>query len=266
MLDHDVLVVGAGLAGMRAALEARRQGANVALISKVHPLRSHSTAAQGGINAALGPEDSPEKHTFDTVKGSDYLGDQDAIEVFCEEAPGDIIELERMGVIFNRREDGRLAQRPFGGGGFPRTHFVADITGQVLVHVVFEKVMEAGVTVYSEWFATSLIMEDGACCGALALDMATGQLHAIRAKALILATGGMGRVYEPSSNGLICTGDGMALAYRAGAPLMDVEMVQFHPTTLRNGVLVTEGARGEGGYLLNKDGERFMTTYAPKMM
>jgi succinate dehydrogenase / fumarate reductase flavoprotein subunit len=266
VLTHDVLVIGAGLAGMRAALEARRKGVDVAVLSKVHPVRSHSTQAQGGINAALSEDDSWEKHSFDTVKGSDFLGDQDAIEIFCKEAPGDIIELEHMGTVFGRQEDGRIAQRPFGGAAFPRTCYVADITGQVLLHVLHEQILQAGVRVYEEWFATSLIVEDGVCRGALAMEIRSGQLQALSAKVVIMATGGLGRVYEPSTNSLISTGDGQALAYRAGAALMDTEFVQYHPTALRNGILMTEGARGEGGYLLNSKGERFMEKYAPKMI
>ena len=267
MLQHDVLVVGAGLAGMRAALEAARAGADVAVLTKVYPLRSHSVAAQGGINAALGDDDSWETHAFDTVKGSDYLGDQDAIETMCREAASDIIELEHMGAVFSRQPDGRIAQRPFGGGGFPRTCYVADITGQALLHSLHDQVLKHSVPVYDEWFVTSLSVEDRECCGAVALNMRTGEIESLAAKAVIMAGGGLGRIYTPTSNSLISTGDGHALAYRAGAPLMDMEFVQFHPTTLKDsGVLITEAARGEGGYLLNSDGERFMARYAPNKM
>ncbi|MER3406318.1 MAG: fumarate reductase (quinol) flavoprotein subunit, partial [Chloroflexota bacterium] len=240
MLEHDVLVIGAGLAGMRAAIEAQRAGADVAIVTKVHPVRSHSNAAQGGINAALEEEDSWESHAFDTVKGSDYLGDQDAIEIMCREAPQDIIDLENMGVIFNRDEEGRLGSRNFGGASFARTYFVADYTGQAILHVMFEQLMKAGLPIYEEWFVTRLLIEDGRCAGVVALDLRSGRFHVIRARATILCTGGLGRVYEPSTNALIVTGDGMALAYRAGAPLMDMEMVQYHPTTLKgSGVLIT---------------------------
>jgi succinate dehydrogenase / fumarate reductase flavoprotein subunit len=259
MLEHDVIVIGAGLAGMRAAIEVHRQGGNVALISKVHPVRSHSNAAQGGINAALSDEDSWETHAFDTVKGSDYLGDQDAIEVICQEAPHDIVELENMGVIFNRDEHGKLGSRNFGGATFARTYFVADITGQAILHVMYEQVLKNNLRVYEEWFVTAVVVQDGVAVGVIAMDMLTGRLECIKAKAIIFAAGGLGRVFEPSTNALICTGDGMALAYRVGVPLMDMEMVQYHPTTLKaNGVLITEAARGEGAYLLNAKGERFM--------
>lgn len=265
--DHDVLVLGAGLAGMRAALEASRAGANVALVSKVHPVRSHSNAAQGGINAAIGEGDSWELHAFDTVKGSDYLADQDAVEVLCREAPTDIIELEHLGVVFYRGDDGKLGTRAFGGASKARTYFVGDITGQALLYTLYDQILKAGVPVYEEWFATTLFVEDGACRGLVALDMLHGELHLLRAKAVIVCTGGMGRVYEPSTNALICTGDGMSLAFRAGAPLMDMEMVQYHPTTLKgSGFLISEAARGEGAYLLNADGERFMQRYAPNKM
>src|SRR3990172_7416232 len=233
MLEHDVIVIGAGLAGLRAAIEAQRAGANVALVTKVHPVRSHSAAAQGGINAALGLEDDPGVHAYETVKGSDFLGDQDAIEVLCFEGIKDIIELEHMGVIFDRDKDGRIAMRGFGGTAKSRTCHVGDMTGQTILHVMYEQLMRAGVRAYEEWFVTSLIVEDGECRGCVALDILRGNLEIIQAGAVILCAGGMGRVYEPSTNGLICTGDGMALAYRAGAPLMDMDMVQYHPTTLK---------------------------------
>ena len=267
MLEHDVIVVGAGLAGMQAALHAARQGVSVAILSKVHPVRSHSNAAQGGINAAMEEDDPWEDHAYDTVKGSDFLGDQDAIEVLCSEAPETIIELEHMGVIFNRGSRGQIDLRAFGGQARKRTCYVADITGQVLLHVIYEQLMKAGTRVYEEWFVTSLVRQNDTVCGVVAMDMRTGELHLIKAKAVILCTGGAGRVYEPSSNALICTGDGYAQAYRVGAPLMDMEMVQYHPTTLPgNGALMTEGARGEGAYLINANGERFMKRYAPNMM
>ena len=268
MLEHDVLVVGGGLAGMRAALAAHQSGANTGMISKVYPVRSHSNAAQGGINAALVDRgDSWEEHAFDTIKGSDYLGDQDAIELMCRSAGEELISLEHMGVIFNRDDEGHLGTRAFGGQQRARTFFVADFTGQAMLHVLHEQLIKSEVTSYEEWFVTSLIIEDGECCGVVALEIRTGRVYVIRAKTIILATGGLGRVYEPSTNALIVTGDGMALACQAGAPLMDMEMVQYHPTTLKgSGVLITEGARGEGAYLLNKDGDRFMERYAPSMM
>jgi succinate dehydrogenase / fumarate reductase, flavoprotein subunit len=263
---HDILIIGAGLAGMRAAVAAAPD-LDVAVISKVHPVRSHSVAAQGGINAALGEHDSWEAHAFDTTKGGLYLGDQDAIEAMCREAPDDILELERLGVIFSRDEQGRIAQRPFGGAGFPRTCYAADRTGHAILHAMYEQLLKRRIVVYEEWYVTALIMEDGICRGVVAWDLIHGGLHAIGAKAVILATGGSGRVFLTSTNAVINTGDGMALAYRAGAPLKDMEFVQFHPTTLKGtGILITEGARGEGGYLLNTLGERFMKTYAPQQM
>jgi len=268
LLEHDVLVVGAGLAGMRAALAAHERGANVAIISKVHPVRSHSNAAQGGINAALTDRgDTWEDHAFDTVKGSDYLGDQDAIEYMCSEAGNELISLEHMGVIFNRDDEGRLGTRAFGGQQRARTFFVADFTGQAMLHVMYEQLMKSEIRVYEEWFVLSLIVEDGECCGVTVLEIATGRTYVMRAKKVIMCTGGLGRLFEPSTNALIVTGDGIALAYQAGAPLMDMEMVQYHPTTLKgSGVLITEGARGEGAYLLNSEGDRFMEKYAPSMM
>jgi succinate dehydrogenase / fumarate reductase flavoprotein subunit len=263
---HDILIVGAGLAGMRAAV-AVPPGLDVALVSKVHPVRSHSVAAQGGINAALGADDSWENHAYDTAKGSLWLGDQDGIEVMCHEAPSDILELERMGVIFSRTPDGRIAQRPFGGAGFPRTCYAADRTGHAILHAMYEQLMKRDVFVYEEWYVTALIVEDGCCRGVVGWDVLNGGLHAIGAKAVILATGGCGRLYFTSTNAVINTGDGMSMAYRAGAPLMDMEFIQFHPTTLKDtGILISEGARGEGGYLLNTLGERFMKNYAPEQM
>jgi succinate dehydrogenase / fumarate reductase flavoprotein subunit len=263
---HDILVVGAGLAGMRAALAAPPD-LDVAVISKVHPVRSHSVAAQGGINAAIGENDSWEAHAFDTIKGGLYLGDQDAIEAMCREAPADILDLERMGVIFSRDAQGRIAQRPFGGSGAVRTCYAADRTGHAILHAMYEQLLKRRVTVYEEWYVTSLIVEDGVCRGVVAWDLLRGGLHSLAAKAVILATGGSGRVFLTSTNAVINTGDGMALAYRAGAPLQDMEFVQFHPTTLKDtGILITEGARGEGAYLLNTLGERFMQRYAPDQM
>ena len=266
---HDVLIVGAGCAGMRAAIEAHDAGADVALLSKIHPVRSHSGAAEGGINAALGnaSDDSPEEHAYDTVKGSDYLGDQDAIEVLCNEAPGDVYQLEHWGAVFSRTEDGRIAQRPFGAAGAPRTAYAADITGHVLVHVLYEQVMKRQIPAYEEFFAWKLVMNDDRCQGVIAWDLLDGGLKAIGAKTVILATGGAGRLYVGTTNAYACTGDGMALALSVGVPLKDMEMMQFHPTTLSpTGVLITEGTRGEGAYLLNSEGERFLKRYAPNAM
>ena len=266
---HDVLVVGAGCAGMRAAIEAHDLGADVALLSKIHPVRSHSGAAEGGINAALGnaSEDSPEEHAFDTVKGSDYLGDQDAIEILCDEAPGDVYQLEHWGAVFSRTEDGRIAQRPFGAAGAPRTAYAADITGHVLIHVLYEQVMKRDLQVYEEFFAWKLVVDDDRCQGVIAWDLLNGGLKTIGAKTVVLATGGAGRLYTGTTNAYACTGDGMAMALQAGVPLKDMEMMQFHPTTLSpTGVLITEGTRGEGAYLLNSEGERFLKNYAPNAM
>jgi succinate dehydrogenase / fumarate reductase flavoprotein subunit len=266
---HDVLIVGAGCAGMRAAIEAHDAGADVAVISKIHPVRSHSGAAEGGINAALGnaSDDDPVKHAFDTVKGSDYLGDQDAIEVLCDEAPEDVYQLEHWGAVFSRTEDGRIAQRPFGAAGEPRTAYAADITGHVLIHVLYEQVMKRDLEVYEEWFAWQLVEEDGRCQGVICWDLLDGGLKTIGAKTVILATGGAGRLYTGTTNAYACTGDGIAMALRVGVPLGDMEMMQFHPTTLApTGVLITEGCRGEGAYLLNADGERFLERYAPNAM
>jgi succinate dehydrogenase / fumarate reductase, flavoprotein subunit len=266
---HDVLVVGAGCAGMRAAIEAFDAGANVGVISKLHPTRSHSGAAEGGINAALGNagDDDPEKHTFDTVKGSDYLGDQDAIEILCREAPEDIYQLEHWGAFFSRRPDGRLAQRPFGAAGSPRTVYAADITGHVLIQVLYEQLCRRDITVYEEYFAWQLVINDDRCQGVICWDLLNGGLKTLGGKTVVLATGGVGRLYRATTNAYACTGDGMSMALRAGLPLKDMEFMQFHPTTLYpSGILITEGCRGEGGYLINKSGERFMQRYAPNAM
>src|SRR5919201_1260477 len=269
MPEHDVLVIGAGLAGQRAALAAANAGASVGILSKVHPVRSHSNAAQGGINAALDPEDSWESHAFDTVKGSDYLGDQDAIEIMCREAPQEILDLEHLGVTFHRNEEGRLGKRAFGGASAARTYYVADITGQAILHVLYEQLMKHDeVYRYEEWFTTALVQDDeGRIAGAVTRNMRDGSMELFAAKSVILATGGNGQVYTPTTNALICTGDGIAMAYRIGAPLMDMEMIQYHPTTLAGlGLLITEGARGEGAHLYNAEGERFMEKYAPNKM
>ncbi len=254
---------------MRAAIEAYDAGANVGVISKLHPTRSHSGAAEGGINAALGntAEDSPEIHAFDTVKGSDYLGDQDAIEIFTREAPGDIYQLEHWGAYFSRREDGKLAQRPFGAAGSPRTVFAADITGHVLIQVLYEQLVKRDITVYEEYFAWKLVESDGRCQGVVCWDLLNGGIKTVGGKSTILATGGQGRIYRTTTNAYACTGDGAAMALRLGLPLKDMEFMQFHPTTLYpTGILLTEGCRGEGAYLINSEGERFMKRYAPNAM
>src|SRR3954465_6002766 len=270
MPKHDVLVIGAGRAGQRAALAAAEEGVSVGIVSKVHPVRSHSNAAQGGINAALQEGDSWESHAFDTIKGSDYLGDQDAIEIMCREAPKELLHLEHLGVTFHRNEEGYLGTRAFGGASQARTYYVADITGQAIMHVLYEQLMKysAQISRYEEYFTTGLVLDDdGRCAGAVLRNVADGSMELFEAKNVILATGGNGQIWQPTTNALICTGDGIAMAYRVGAPLMDMEMIQYHPTTLaKKGFLITEGARGEGAHLLNAQGERFMERYAPNKM
>jgi succinate dehydrogenase / fumarate reductase, flavoprotein subunit len=267
MERHEVVVVGAGLAGQRAALAAVQAGRDVAVVSKLHPLRSHSGAAQGGINAAVGKDDSVETHIYDTVKGSDYLGDQDAIEFFCQEAGPTVVEMEHFGTIFSRSEDGSLARRAFGGAGFPRTIYAADRTGLALLQGLWERLGTERFTLYEEWDLTELVVRDGRVHGMVAFDRKSGEFEEIAAKSVVLATGPFGRVYGRTTNAHSCTGDGVALAYDAGAMLKDMEFVQFHPTALlESGILITEGARGEGGILKNRLGDRFMSKYAPHVL
>jgi len=274
MIYHDAIVVGGGLAGLRAAIELNRHNVKAAVISKVHPIRSHSVAAQGGINASLGNHprgayDNWEKHAFDTVKGSDYLADQDAVIRMTKDAAERIYEMEHWGCPFSRTTEGKIAQRPFGGAGFPRTCYVADTTGHALLHTLYQQIIRFKqsaerneIVVYEEWLVTDLVVEDGVCVGMIALDIVSGRLEAFQAGAVIFATGGAGRIYGNSTNALINTGMGMAVPYWAGIPLKDMEFIQFHPTTLLGkNILITEGCRGEGGFLLNNKGERFLAKY-----
>ncbi|NPE07645.1 MAG: FAD-dependent oxidoreductase [Asgard group archaeon] len=269
--EFDALIVGGGLSGLRVAIELV-DTMNVAIISKVYPLRSHSGAAQGGINAALGnteagKNDSPKTHAYDTVYGSDYLADQDAVMVLAKEAPKIVIELESMGAPFSRLDSGLIAQRPFGGAGFPRTCYAGDRTGHALLHTVYEQCIRKGVKFFDEFFLVDLIKVGNCIAGLVALDIASGELVVFRSESVVLATGGFGRIYKRSTNAIINTGDGLGAAFRAGVPMQDCEFVQFHPTTLfGTNILITEGARGEGGYLFNKNKERFMNKVAPKAM
>jgi succinate dehydrogenase / fumarate reductase, flavoprotein subunit len=272
MKEHDVAIVGGGLAGCRAALEIKRLNPtiDVAVIAKTHPIRSHSVAAQGGIAAALqnvDPNDNPAAHAYDTVKGSDFLADQDAVAILTQEAPDVIIDLEHMGVLFSRLDDGRIAQRAFGGHTHNRTCYAADKTGHAMLHELVSNLRRYGVNIYDEWYVPRLIYEDGMAKGVVIYHIATGQLDIIRAKAVMFATGGYGRVYNTTSNDYASTGDGLAMTATAGLPLEDMEFVQFHPTGLYPvGVLISEAVRGEGAYLINSEGRRFMEDYAPSRM
>jgi succinate dehydrogenase / fumarate reductase flavoprotein subunit len=269
-LAHDVVIVGSGLAGLRAAVAAAKLGSeiDIAVISKVYPVRSHSVCAQGGTAAVLRGGDSFDLHAWDTVKGSDFLADQDVVEFFVERAPKEIIIQDHWGCPWSRTDDGKINQRPFGGHSFPRACFAADMTGFHEMHTLYGKATAFdNITFFDEWFVTSLIVEDNVAAGLTAINLKTGEIHVFRSKAIIMATGGYARIYEFTTFSHTATGDGMTMAYRAGVPLKDMEFIQFHPTGLvPSGILITGGARGEGGYLVNARGERFMKRYAPEKM
>jgi len=266
MYEYDVIVVGAGGAGLRSAIAAQEAGADVAMVTKLHPVRSHTGAAEGGINAALRDGDDWELHAYDTMKGSDYLADAPAAEALCQESPEEAIQLEHWGMAFSREDDGRVSQRPFGGLSFPRTTYAGAETGHHLLHTLYEQVVKRGIDVFDEWYVLNLAVsdeerpDDRTCHGVVAYETATGNVEAFAAEdGVILATGGLGQVYDHTTNAVANTGDGVAMAYRAGVPAEDMEMIQFHPTTLPStGVLISEGVRGEGGILYNDEGERFM--------
>ncbi|HEY9644307.1 MAG TPA: succinate dehydrogenase/fumarate reductase flavoprotein subunit [Coleofasciculaceae cyanobacterium] len=272
MIEHDVVIVGGGLAGTRAAVEIARTDPrlSIAVVAKTHPIRSHSVAAQGGMAATLknvDPEDSWEAHAFDTVKGSDYLADQDAVEILTREAPDVVIDLEHMGVLFSRLPDGRIAQRAFGGHSHNRTCYAADKTGHAILHELVSNLRRYGVQIYDEWYVMRLILEEGQAKGLVMYRIRDRHLEVVRAKAIMFATGGYGRVYNTTSNDYASTGDGLAMTAVAGLPLEDMEFVQFHPTGLYPvGVLISEAVRGEGAYLINSEGDRFMANYAPSRM
>ena len=268
MKIHDILIVGAGLTGLRAAFEGITADLDVAVLTKVHPLRSHSCAAQGGVNAAIHEDDDWRDHAYDTVKGADFIGDEDSIELMCSEAPQAVLDLDDLGCPFSRNEDGSIAQRAFGGASFARTAYAADRTGHAMLHTLWEQAIKHGTKIYQEYHVLEIIKNKlGQACGVIAMEIATGKLEVIRAKTVLMATGGYGRVYKANTNAMINTGDGIALAMKAGANLGDLEFVQFHPTGLKtSGILISEGVRGEGAYLIGKDGERFMHKYAPNKL